>query len=421
MTWMRRLPRALAFVVRGALRSVAGNLGLAVLSLALALSLWLFVTDRENPTEAQTFNSAIPVRFVNVPNDLAVASTSETTVRIRIEAPKNDLRGLRVDDFDATVDLGGLSRGVQTLTVSVSPPNGDVDVIDVTPARIDVTLENIRTKEVPVKPSLVGSPQQGFVALNERAQPDTAVVSGPESLVALVDSAVAEVNLTGLRVDFTDDRVELDPRDARGGEISRVQVSPATARVSVDIEQREFSFEFVVTPAVTGQPADGYNIAGISIDPRLAVVTGPLDVLQSIDAVRGISTDEISVADARDDVTRTVRLALPDGTRAQGSADVRVSVQIEPARGEFSFRVVPQVRNADSALAATVAGAVTVTLAGDVPTLQSLTPESILAIVDVQGLGAGFHAVPVNVSAPGNTSIIRIDPGQIGVSLSPRP
>ncbi len=421
MNYLRRLPRALAYVVAGAARLIIGNIGLAVLSLALALSLWLFVTDRENPTEAQTFNSAIPVRFVNVPNGLAVANASESTVRIRIEAPKNELRGLSVDDFDATIDLGGLSRGVQTVTVAVNPPNSDVNVIDITPARIDVTIEDVRTKEVPVRPTLVGSPQQGFAATNERADPATATVSGPESLVALVDAAVAEVNLTGLRVDFTDDRVELAPRDARGGEISRVQVNPQAARVTVDIEQREFSFEFVVTPAVTGQPAAGYNLAGITIEPRLAVVTGPLDVLQSIDAVRGIGTEEISVADARDDVIRTVRLALPEGTRAQGSPDVRVAVHIDAAQGEFSFRVVPQVRNLDSALTATVADAVTVTLAGEVPLLQSLTPESILAIADVQGLGAGLHLVPVNVSAPGNTTIIRIDPGQAGIALAPRP
>ncbi len=73
--------------------------------------------------------------------------------------------------------------------------------------------------------SLVGSPQQGFAAVTATSDPQKATVTGPESLVALVDAAVAEVNLTGLRIDFTD-RVALEPRDARDGEISRVTVNP---------------------------------------------------------------------------------------------------------------------------------------------------------------------------------------------------
>jgi hypothetical protein len=93
------MARGIAFVLVGAVRAIGGNLSLAVLSVALAVSLWLFVTDQENPTEAETFNSAIPVGFVNVPTDLAVSNTSASTVRIRIEGPKNELDDLTADDF----------------------------------------------------------------------------------------------------------------------------------------------------------------------------------------------------------------------------------------------------------------------------------------------------------------------------------
>src|SRR5207249_2427608 len=64
MSMLRRTGSGLLFLVTGAIRSIAGNLGLAALSLALALSLWLFVTDKENPIQAQTFNSSISVDLV---------------------------------------------------------------------------------------------------------------------------------------------------------------------------------------------------------------------------------------------------------------------------------------------------------------------------------------------------------------------
>jgi YbbR domain-containing protein len=419
MSTFRRLPGALLFLGRGALRSVLGNVSLAVLSVALGLSLWLFVSDKENPKEVQTFGSAIPVKFVNVPNDLAVANTSEASVRIRVEATKNDLKKLRADDFQATVDLGGFSKGQATVAVDVEPNSGSVNVVSTTPDHIDVTLEDLRSKEVKVTVSLLGSPQQGFGAANQAAQPATATVTGPESLVALVDSAVAEVNLTGLRTDFTDS-VDLKPRDVRGGDISRVKVSPTRAKVSVDIQQQEFSQELVVNPAIAGSPAPGYNIAGVNVEPRLVTVTGALDVLQSIDAVKGISTEEISIADARADVVRLVQVALPPGARLQGSSSVKVTVSVKPARGEVSFSVIPQIRNVRAGLALAPVEPVLVTLSGELPALQALSPASIVVTADAEGLGPGLYPLPLQITPPAGTTVTRTDPEQVGVALTER-
>src|SRR5207248_798639 len=289
MTTLRRLQHAAWFIGRAAVVSVGGNLSLAVLSLALALSLWLFVNERENPKQVETFNSAVPIKFVNVPDGLAIANASETSVREQVEGTQNDIAKLRVGDFDASVNLGGFQKGVAGVVVSVKPPNSNVNIADVTPLHVDVTLEELRTKEVPVRVSLVGTPQLGFAAGDQTTNPSTVTVSGAESLVALVDSAVAEVPLTGLRVDIDDERVTLKPRDVRGGEISRVTTNPESARIGVKLVQTDFSSEFTVTPTIRGAPAAGYNITGVTVDPNTVIVTGPKDVLQNIDAVRGIS------------------------------------------------------------------------------------------------------------------------------------
>jgi YbbR domain-containing protein len=415
---MRRLPGALLFVLRGAVTSIAGNLSLAALAMALALSLWLFVTDRENPTQQETFGSTIPLTFVNVPDDLAVSNASRTTVSIRIEAPESELDGLQRDDFAATVNLAGLERGVQTASVDVTTPNRRVDVIGINPANVEVTLESRRSKDVPVRIGLIGSPISGFAAGDQRAEPETATVTGPESLVELVDAVVAEVNLTGRRVDVTEDRVALQPRDIGGGEISRVSVNPETAGVTVELEQREFSLEFTVSPSIVGQPAAGYNVAGIAVEPRIVVVSGPLDVLQSIDAVRGIGTDEISIADARDDTVRTVDLVLPEGARVEGSSEARVTVDVNPARGQASFLVAPQVNNVGDGIVVTQASAVLVTLEGDVPVLQSIVPEAISVVVDAQGLAPGLHALTMEITPPAGTNVVRTDPEQLGIALT---
>jgi YbbR domain-containing protein len=296
-----------------------------------------------------------------------------------------------------------------------------VDVTDVNPARVDVTIEELRSKDVPVRAALVGSPQLGFAAGDQSVDPATVTVTGPESLVALVDAAVAEVNLTGLRIDF-DDTLPLTPRDARGGEISRVGVSPEKAHVKVGVDQRDFTSAFVVTPNIRGTAAAGYNITGVTIDPPLVSLAGGADVLQQIDAVKGVTTDEISVADQRSDVVRQVGLQLPAGVRIQGADKVSVRIAISAAHGEQSYSVVPQVRNLASGLAATPAqGFVTVTLSGEVPTLQAIAADSISVTVDASNLGAGLYNMPIVVQAPAGTSVVRTDPGQLGVAIAQRP
>jgi len=416
---LRRFAGAILYLGRGAAFSVWDNLSLAVLALALAVSLWLYVTERENPTEQRTFTNPIAIQFVNVADDLAVAGASAATVQIRVEASEAQFDDLTVDDLEATVDLGGLPAGQHSVPVEVDAPDR-VNIVRISPATVDVSIEPRRSRDVPVRVELVGSPQTGFAAEEVSIEPQTATVTGAESLVALVDAVVAEVNVTGLRIDVSEDRVPLEPRDARDGAISRVSVSPQTAEVDIEIVQREFSSQFVVAPAVSGQPAAGYNVTAVTVEPRLVTVTGTLEVLQSIDSVAGISTEEISIADARATVRRTVQLNLPQGARLEGNPSIVVEVRVEPARGEFTFLVAPQVQNVGEGLAVTPAEPVAVTLAGDVPTLQQVTAQQIIVIADASGLGPGLHVLQVQVTPPPNTQVTRIEPGQLGVALNPR-
>ena len=415
MSAWRRTLRAAGLLARGAVLSVAQNLGLAALALLLALALWLFVTDRENPTEARTFNSAIPLELVNTPGDLAVSNVSETSVRIRIEGARNELDGLTAEDFRATADLGGLTAGLQSVAVEVEPPNGRVNVVNITPGRVEVTLEPLRTKDVPVRVSTFGSPQAGFAVGDARVDPETVTASGPESLVALVESAVAVVNLTGVRTDIVDERVTLEARDARDGGINRVTLTPATADVTIDIDQREYTLQYVVVANLTGDPASGYNVVSVTVDPRLVEVTGSLEALQ---AVTALETEEISIADARDDVVRTVAIQVPEGLTVEGSPTVRVTVDIEPVQGAFSYRVAPRIINAPPGAVVTPSEDVVVTLSGDAPTLAGITTGDIDVVVDVGGLGSGLFLVPVEVTAPQGSSVTRVEPGQLGVAIT---
>ena len=254
-----------------------------------------------------------------------------------------------------------------------------------------------------------------IAATDEDADPESVTVSGAESLVALVESAVAVVNITGASTDIVDQQVALEARDERDGGISRVSISPSTAEVSIEIEQQEFTLQLAVTANITGDPAEGYSVAGISIDPRFVTVRGPLEALQSLTS---LTTDEISLADARDDVVRTVSIQVPDGVTLEGVPTARVSIDIAPVQAEFAYRVIPEAINVGDGLVVVPAEAVVVTLTGDVPALDAIQPDSIIVEVDVEGLGPGLHLLPVEVTAPAGTTVRTVDPGELGVAIT---
>ncbi len=419
--WATAAGQAVRYLTLGVAMSVIRNWTLALLSLVLSVSLWLYVTEAENPVKVDTFPGLIPVEVVNVPSNLAVAAISETQVSVRIEAPEDVWDRLSIDDFRARVDLSGVTTREVSAKVNVTTSHRDVDVIEPAPREIAVTLEPMTSRVVPVQVDLVGSPPVGFeVAATEPSRIEARLI-GPETLVNQVQAVCAEVNLsTGVKVSFTQ-TVILKAKDKRCGDIQGVSIDPEDVRVSVEMQQIVFSAGFIVAPAIRGAPAAGFQIASVTVEPALVRVSGPVEVLQSIDAVSGIPTEEVSVDGATaGTLVRTVALTIPEGATVEGASEVTVRVNIVASTGQRVFEVAPQLRNVPQGLAATLATTVVrITLQGQVSLLDTLTPSDVLIYADLTGLKEGLHLVELRVQAPAGTALVSIDPPAAGVALAP--
>ena len=198
--------------------TVRGTPRLLALSIVLGIALWVFVTEDENPSVTGILPNQIPVTFVNVADQLAVANDLGS-VDLRIEASEDRWEGLSAANFEATVDLAGLTAREQSVPVraEVIGTRG-VRILAVEPPTISVNLEQVVSRIIPVQPRLLGSPPSGFEIVQTVPERLTVEISGPESLVELAEHAVAEINVTGLTVGIQ--RVaELAPRGASGGRI----------------------------------------------------------------------------------------------------------------------------------------------------------------------------------------------------------
>jgi YbbR domain-containing protein len=286
----------------------------------------------------------------------------------------------------------------------------------VDPRQITVTLEPVTTKVVPVTVKIIGAPPLGYSTAPGRTTPDQVEVTGAESLVGLVEEAVADVNVQGVRVPL-EQVFTVVPRDGRGGDIEGVTLNPPTVQVILPIVQRDITQVYAVTPQLAGTPSDGFNVTSVSVQPPFAVITGAIEGLQSLTTV---ATDEVDIDGATSDVVRAAKLRLPTGLAVSGSDTVTVRVSISPARGEITLGLTPTVENLEPGLRADVAATlVEVRVEGEIPVLRSLSPSSLVAVVDASGLGAGQHDLPVQVTAPPGVQVVGVEPSTVPVTLSP--
>ncbi|MQA00106.1 MAG: hypothetical protein GEU80_12400 [Dehalococcoidia bacterium] len=414
----RRSGEALAIARDAWWRSVGAvrrTPGLLLLSFLLGVSLWVFVTDTENPTRVDLFPSPIPVQAVNVGDALAVANQLPP-VDIRVAAPEDRWAELTVENFRATVDLQGLDARAQEVRVQVDVEGiGGVRVAEVVPRTVNVNLEDFVTKQVPVVARVAGTLPIGYELDDVIPATQTVNVSGPETLVELVREAVAEFNVTGLTVGV-EQTLNLVPQGAGGGDIRGVRLDPIVARVEVRIAQATLPRAMPLRVQVTGEPAPGYRVTSVVASPATVQVQGTIDALQQVDA---LALPSVDISGARSDVARVVRVPAPDGLTLTQDTATTVFVSIAPTQGSTRMQVTPRVSNVEGGLIARIEQpSIEVVVEGPLPVLNTMPLTDLQATVDLEGLAIGTYEREVQVTAPEGIRVTAVQPATVTVTLS---
>jgi YbbR domain-containing protein len=123
-----------------------------------------------------------------------------------ISGPRALQVNLSPSDISLSVDLKGLSAGVTSfkrLEESLNIPTG-LKITRISPSYVDVKLERVRDRDVPVRVILVGEPAPGFIIKSSKALPEKVTVSGAESELKGVSEVVTEgIDVTHVQESFS--------------------------------------------------------------------------------------------------------------------------------------------------------------------------------------------------------------------------
>jgi YbbR domain-containing protein len=394
---------------------IVHNWPLKLAAIALATLLYAGLVASQ---DTKTLTGPVTVVPVNQPADTVVTNQLRDVEQIRYLAPA-DVPRLRVEDFKATVDLTNVKPDGEPTSVNVvvSAIYPQVTIVDVTPRSIQVVLDTVQQKTVPVRVER-GSVPAGVTVGNTIVDPAQVLVSGPATLVDQVVAARVVANLDPSGIDVNSD-LDATPVDAAGEVVSGVDVEPQTVHVSIALFTDKQTRTLPVNPVVTGEPAPGFRIAKIEVNPQTVLVEGDGDQLATLTEV---DTAPVALFGATSAVTQEVALALPTGVVATDTASVSVTVTVEPVTETRTYTAGIRLDGEEPGLDYQLSDdRVLMTLYGSVADLDRLSSAPLVVGVNVAGLGAGSHKLTVIPSLPTGVTVADLSPQTVTVTITAPP
>ena len=295
------------------------NLLPKLLAVLVALILWVFVMNEQNPPVEGTFQVSLTNR--NLSGKLVVMEAPET-VRVKVRGLRNAIAGAAGRNFQAYVDLKGLAPGQYNLPVLVQLPPG-YELVEVVPDKVDIILEAVQSRQFPVEPRLTG-PIVGQMTLGKvEITPKVVTITGPQSILDSIGKVLAPVEIRDRTPAFVLE-AKLFIAGVDGTELKSLKVEPGQVKVSGVLEPGTITKTVDVKTVLTGNLPEGVLLRRVFTEPAKVELRGPKAILDRLTAV---STEPVALTGITKDITREVPLQLQPGiTVARKTVMVRITV-----------------------------------------------------------------------------------------------
>ena len=374
------------------------NLGLMLASLVLAFFFWAVATEAEDPQMERTYPVSIPVERRGIPEGMVVYGAENIKARVSLRAPRSIWDILQLEDIRAFVDLSDVTPGTVTVPIQIEVQRKPVQVTQSSPQELSLSLELLIERDVPVEVELEGHPALGFMARQPTFAPRSVIVSGPQSLISQVVRSLVTVPVGDQQGDVSGDFLST-PVDETGKRVEYVQALPRSVTVQVTIEQLANIRNLPVRIVLAGQPAPGYRIGSVEIEPPVIAVFGRSDVLQNIAGY--LETELIPLNEASSSFSTTAFLQVPEGLTVLLTPQVTIKVNLEPVESKLTVQLIPEIQGLGVGLTTTlVPETVQLLLVGPFEAIEQLDPADILLSLDLTDLLPGEYAITPDISLP---------------------
>ena len=404
-------------------KKLTANLGLKILAVLISVIIWFIVVNINDPVDKTVFRN-IPVEILNadvITNEGKVYEVLDgsDTIDVTVLAKRSILDTLGKDNIIATADMQELNfmDTMVRIKLSTNKYNDKLESIKSSSESLKVNIEDLKKQQFVIASMTTGEPAEGYILGNIGSDQNLISVSGPESIISMIDSAAVLVDVTGLSQDVrTDASVRL--YDAEGNLIDNKNIKKSLDRVKVNVEILQTK-RVPLAFASMGVPADGYALTGeIESNPSTVLIAGKSSTIKNISQIE-VPDTELNVTGQNKDMLTVVEIKkyLPDGVSfADSKFDGRAKVTVHIAKEVTDEIVLEKDKVSIVNLPEGSAGEledgdeeITLSVSGLKEDMEALEDAEITAVIDVTGfmetggmteLMPGMYHMPVTVMLP---------------------
>lgn len=415
-------------------KKIANNLSLKILSVAIAILIWLLVVNADNPIVTKSFVigdvQLLNEAYLDADGKMCMQDDKQESIRVTIKTNRKTLDRITASDIKAVADLQqavSLNTDPVMVPITVSCDKVLPDNIEVTPQNLSIHIEDKDTQEFVVNVTTNNTkPDKGYEVGTLTSNPEKLKITGPTSLINKIDKVNASVDVDGASEDVTEE-TDVKIIDKNGEEFTDTDMAYLNiSKVSVTARLWKVRPEVRIKAEYEGTPADGYEVESISTTPNVISVAGSEDALSSLKEqnntiwIPGTAAD---ISGRSSDFEEKINLSdyLPDGLKltSDSSEDVFIRVNILPEGSnvcEIPTKNILVENQPNGMQVAFDTATIEIRVKKSEDDLDDLTENDIKASIDLKDKEEGSYEVPVKVSIPDGYELV--DEVTAGVEVS---
>ncbi len=412
-------------ILRALLHAVSQNLGWKIFSLAAAILMWSYIVSSDPTITRDKTISGVEIHTSGLSvlqsRDLALLTDPMAAlqdVRVRVEVPQANYSRVTADTVRVELDLSQI-RQTGRQEVELTGVSNYGEVVQITPSRLEVVVETLDQRNVPINVELTGSKNIKNYWYNvSRVNPSVLTVSGPSSVVQNITSARVQVDVTGATNSYN---WTLPPEllDASGEVISRT-LSKSSSSVSVGVQiypVKQLQVLSDIETATTGTILDGYKVSRIEVQPEIISVAAEKELL---DELESITFTPINVTGRSQSFSATVSIGKLSNIQHYSSEQVTVTVYIEELTKTETFSNIPLliVGKEPNQKVSLSEDNISVKVTGLHSVFDDLMRKDISARVNITDLNPGVYTMPVQVLVDNYPDLtFELEPPMVSVTI----
>lgn len=315
------------------------NLMVKLVCLLLSFGLWIYISNIENPIKQYTITN-IPVQIVNLDvlkeDNLTLAPDQNFTISLTIQGTSINIYSINKSQFTVVANLSNytLKSGDNSIPVEITNSPNNVNIKNNGVLRINIKLENITEKTMPVKSELNVTTSNSTYVKNISFSTNQITVSGPEETVNEVSKLVVRGNVTANN-STTTASFPVVAVDSSGNVVNDVVLSTNNVQTTITVEKGKL---VPIKVQTTGELRAGLTLENIIANPNTIKILGSESVL---DSTNEILSEPINLNSITGNETIITNLIVPRNiTLLPNENEINVDVKVSGADENNSENVI---------------------------------------------------------------------------------